>query len=166
MLETIQNFLQQTGFSMIGNDPKVLIMLLISFVLAYLAIVKKFEPLLLLPIAFGMLLTNLPGADMFHEILFAGGHIHWNLFGGAEITAEFLAELKAAGVNFTVLKDEAPSGAYMSELMGFTGDVQAMAAKLAKDVVATDCTTKRSMPTRSPSSKSSSVTPRQAAFVE
>ena len=48
--------------------------------------------------------------------------------------------LKAAGVNFTVLKDEAPSGAYMSELMGFTGDVQAMAAKLAKDIVATDAT--------------------------
>ena len=103
MLETIQNFLQQTGFSMIGNDPKVLIMLLISFVLAYLAIVKKFEPLLLLPIAFGMLLTNLPGADMFHEILFAGGHIHWNLFGGAEITAEFLAELKASGVSEAVI---------------------------------------------------------------
>ncbi|MBQ3095792.1 MAG: sodium ion-translocating decarboxylase subunit beta [Clostridia bacterium] len=107
MLETIQNFLQQTGFSMIANDPKVLIMLLISFVLAYLAIVKKFEPLLLLPIAFGMLLTNLPGADMFHEILFAGGHIHWDLFGGAEITAEFLAELKASGVSEAVINSVA-----------------------------------------------------------
>ena len=103
MLETIQNFLQQTGFAMIGNDPKVLIMLLISFVLAYLAIVKKFEPLLLLPIAFGMLLTNLPGADMFHEILFAGGHVHWDLFGGAPITAELLAELKASGVSEAVI---------------------------------------------------------------
>ena len=107
MLETIQNFLQQTGFSMIANDPKVLIMLLISFVLAYLAIVKKFEPLLLLPIAFGMLLTNLPGADMFQEILFAGGHIHWDLFGGAEITAEFLAELKASGVSEAVINSVA-----------------------------------------------------------
>ena len=38
------------------------VMLLISFVLMYLAIVKKFEPLLLLPIAFGMFLINLPGA--------------------------------------------------------------------------------------------------------
>ena len=107
MLETIQNFLQQTGFSMIANDPKVLIMLLISFVLAFLAIVKKFEPLLLLPIAFGMLLTNLPGADMFHEILFAGGHIHWDLFGGAPITAEFLAELKASGVSEAVINSVA-----------------------------------------------------------
>ncbi len=107
MLETIQNFLQQTGFAMIGNDPKVLIMLLISFVLAYLAIVKKFEPLLLLPIAFGMLLTNLPGADMFHEILFAGGHVHWDLFGGAPITAELLAELKASGVSEAVINSVA-----------------------------------------------------------
>ena len=66
----------------------------ISFVLMYLAIVKKFEPLLLLPIAFGMLMTNLPGAEMFHEILFAGGHVHWDLFGGAPITAEFINGLE------------------------------------------------------------------------
>ncbi len=86
MLEAIQNFLSQTGFSMFGADGnwKCLIMLAVSFVLAYLAIVKKFEPLLLLPIAFGMLLTNLPGAEMFHEALFAGGHVHWDLFGGAD----------------------------------------------------------------------------------
>ena len=38
------------------------VMLLVSFILMYLAIVKKFEPLLLLPIAFGMFLINLPGA--------------------------------------------------------------------------------------------------------
>lgn len=38
------------------------VMLLVSFVLMYLAIVKKFEPLLLLPIAFGMFLVNIPGA--------------------------------------------------------------------------------------------------------
>ena len=38
------------------------VMLLVSFVLFYLAIARKFEPLLLVPIAFGMLLSNLPGA--------------------------------------------------------------------------------------------------------
>ncbi len=43
-----------------------LVMYLIAFVLIYLAIGKKFEPLLLLPIAIGMLLTNLPGANLFH----------------------------------------------------------------------------------------------------
>ncbi|NLD88185.1 MAG: sodium ion-translocating decarboxylase subunit beta [Clostridiales bacterium] len=60
----------------------MLIMIAIAFVLSYLAIVKKFEPLLLLPIAFGMLLTNLPGAGMYHEELFADGYVHWNMFGG------------------------------------------------------------------------------------
>ena len=74
-MEAIINFLQQTGFSLIAENWKVLVMILIAFVLMYLAIVKKFEPLLLLPIAFGMLLTNLPGAEMFHEELFAEGHV-------------------------------------------------------------------------------------------
>ena len=75
----------------------------VACILLYLGIVKKFEPLLLVTIAFGMLLTNLPGAEMFHEILFAGGHIHWDLFGGAPITAQFLAEMKASGVTDAVL---------------------------------------------------------------
>ena len=66
-----EGFIQRYGF---------IIMILISLVLLYLAIVKKFEPLLLLPIAFGMLLTNLPGANMFHEALFADGHVHWSMF--------------------------------------------------------------------------------------
>ena len=48
------------------NCWQTIVMLLVSFVLIYLAIGKKFEPLLLLPIAVGMLLTNLPGAGMFH----------------------------------------------------------------------------------------------------
>jgi len=79
-METIMNFLNQTGFSMIAENPKVLAMLLIACVLMYLAIVRKFEPLLLVTIAFGMLLTNLPGAEVFHEELFAGGHVHWDMF--------------------------------------------------------------------------------------
>ena len=82
-METIINFLNQTGFSLIADNWKVLVMIGISCLLLYLAIVKKFEPMLLLPIAFGMLLTNLPGAEMFHEALFADGHVHWDLFGGS-----------------------------------------------------------------------------------
>ena len=81
MLDTIINFLQSTGFAFIANNWTSLIMIAVACVLLYLAIVKKFEPLLLLPIAFGMLLTNLPGADMYHEQLFAGGHVHWEMFG-------------------------------------------------------------------------------------
>ncbi len=102
-MEAIINFLQQTGFYMISENPMQLIMIVIACVLAYLAIVKKFEPLLLLPISFGMLLTNLFGAEMYHEILFAGGHINWELFGGAPITAEFIQEMEAAGVSETLL---------------------------------------------------------------
>ena len=104
-MPAIINFLQQTGFYMFGQEGNwmCLIMIGISFALLYLAIVKGFEPLLLLPIAFGMLCTNLPGADMFHEILFAGGHVHWELFGGNAITQELLDELAAAKVSQAVL---------------------------------------------------------------
>ncbi len=66
----------------LGNWP-ALIMIGVACVLLYLAIVKGFEPLLLLPIAFGMLLTNLLGSEVFHEELFLGGHVNWGLFGGA-----------------------------------------------------------------------------------
>ncbi|MEG1776916.1 MAG: sodium ion-translocating decarboxylase subunit beta [Clostridia bacterium] len=72
-----------SGIYALISDPKPLIMLSIACILIYLAIVKKYEPLLLLPIAFGMLLTNLPIAGMYHSELFAGGHTNWNLFGGA-----------------------------------------------------------------------------------
>ena len=74
MIESLLNFLQSTGLAaMIQNAQDTLaaggnflqvagtpIMLAVACVLLYLAIVKKFEPLLLLPIAFGMLLSNLP----------------------------------------------------------------------------------------------------------
>ena len=94
-METIMNFLRQTGFSMIGDNWKMLVMIAIALVLAYLAIVKKFEPLLLLPISFGMLLTNLPGANLFHEELFAGGHVHWAALAGSE-------QIEIGGVMTTV----------------------------------------------------------------
>ena len=79
MIQAIQNFLEQTGIALLfeGDGWKNLIMIGIACVLCYLAIVKKFEPLLLLPIAIGMLLTNLPGLGIFHESYFAGGHVHW-----------------------------------------------------------------------------------------
>ncbi len=74
---------QTSGVFYFMQDPLALIMVGIACVLLYLAIVKQFEPLLLLPIAFGMLLTNLLGSEVFHEELFAGGHVNWGLFGGA-----------------------------------------------------------------------------------
>ena len=86
--EALMNFIDQTGImNMIHNaDWKSIIMIVISFVLLYLAIGKGFEPLLLLPIAFGMLLTNLPGAGMYHSEIFINetGHINWAAFSNSD----------------------------------------------------------------------------------
>ena len=78
--KAIGDFVDQAGFKGFAKDWRFAVMILVAFVLLYLAIVKKFEPLLLMPIAFGMLLTNLPGAGMYHAEFFAGGHVHWGDF--------------------------------------------------------------------------------------
>lgn len=73
MLEAIRTFLEKTGIAQLFSTDgwwKTLIMYVIIGALFYLAIVKKFEPLLLLPIAFGMLLANLPGAELMHMDFF------------------------------------------------------------------------------------------------
>lgn len=79
-MEALVEFLKQTGFYLIKDNPLCLVMFAIAFVLLYLGIKKQFEPLLLVPIAVGMILTNLPGANMFHSEIFAGGHIDWSVF--------------------------------------------------------------------------------------
>lgn len=61
-----------SGFYLMSADWRQLIMIGLACVLLYLGIVKKFEPLLLIGIAFGMLLTNLPGADMYHPEFWQG----------------------------------------------------------------------------------------------
>ena len=80
--ESLIRFGESTGlagfFSAMGWGN--IVMIGIAFFLLYLAIRHKFEPLLLLTIAFGMLLTNLPGANLYHTELFAGGHVHWDIF--------------------------------------------------------------------------------------
>ena len=71
--EAIFNFLAKTGIAILFSDAnwwKYLVMYVIIGALFYLAIVKKFEPLLLLPIAFGMLIANLPGAELIHTDFF------------------------------------------------------------------------------------------------
>ena len=84
MGEKVSKFLNDTGFAQLfAGNWLCLVMIVVACVLFYLAIVKKFEPLLLLPIAFGMLLTNLPGAGLFHPELFDGGHVHWEAFTNA-----------------------------------------------------------------------------------
>ncbi|NLH97759.1 MAG: sodium ion-translocating decarboxylase subunit beta, partial [Clostridiaceae bacterium] len=64
-LDAVRTILQDSGFAALTWQHCVMIVL--SFVLIYLAIAKKFEPLLLLPIAFGMLLANLPVAGLMAE---------------------------------------------------------------------------------------------------
>ena len=54
------SILASSGFASFAEDPRSLIMIIIACVLLYMGIGKKFEPLLLVPIAFGMLLANLP----------------------------------------------------------------------------------------------------------
>ena len=69
MLTKIETFLGTTGVAKLfaqSNWWQYLVMYVIIGALFYLAIVKKFEPLLLMPIAFGMLLANLPGAELIH----------------------------------------------------------------------------------------------------
>lgn len=90
ILDSVVNFWQQTGFVLLVENWKCIVMILISLVLMYLAIVKKFEPLLLLSIAFGMLVTNLPGANMFHEEIFVGGHINWATLSSAGGLLDYL----------------------------------------------------------------------------
>ena len=104
-MEPILNFIADTGFYQFfqAGGWKNLVMIAIACVLLYLGVHKKYEPLLMCTIAFGMLLTNLPGANMYHEIFFAGGHIHWDLIGGAPITQEFLTEMAGMGVAEEVL---------------------------------------------------------------
>lgn len=85
MLESLVSFMSSTGiYAMFADGAvsaiKTIIMIVIACVLLYLAIVKKFEPLLLLPIAFGMLLTNLPmlkdsAAIMMHTEFFTDPEI-------------------------------------------------------------------------------------------
>ena len=79
---SLSDFFGSMGISKIimewgAGNWRYLVMIAIGCLLLYLAIVKQFEPLLLLPIAMGMILTNIPDAGLFHSELFAGGHVHW-----------------------------------------------------------------------------------------
>ncbi len=81
MWQTINNFFHSTGFSAFTWGQ--VLMILVSFVLMYLAIKKGFEPLLLVPIAFGMFLTNLPLAGlMAHPVGEEPGGLLYYLYQG------------------------------------------------------------------------------------
>lgn len=77
--KTLAGIIGESGFAGFIDNPKCLIMILIAFVLLYLGIGKKFEPLLLVTIAFGMLLVNLPGANLMED-----GHLINLFYKGVE----------------------------------------------------------------------------------
>ena len=85
-LNSLNNLWQRTGlFTLFSGEAtwQNLVMVLIACVLVYLAIVKKFEPLLLLPIAFGMFIVNIPGA---YRILFGEkGYIITDVLANVEV---------------------------------------------------------------------------------
>ncbi len=70
-VDTLVGLVEGSGFMgfLVEGGWKNIIMILISFVLFYLAVVKQYEPLLMLPIAFGMMLTNLPITGLYHPEL-------------------------------------------------------------------------------------------------
>jgi oxaloacetate decarboxylase beta subunit len=81
-IDALKNIWESSGIYAITWQQAV--MIVIAGVLIYMAIGKKCEPLLLLPIAFGMLLSNLPIAGLYHSEIFAGGHVHWDMLGGGD----------------------------------------------------------------------------------
>ncbi len=64
MGDILDRLYEMTAISNIAENPSFLLMYLIAFGLLYLGIVKKYEPLLLVPIAFGVLIANFPGGEM------------------------------------------------------------------------------------------------------
>ncbi|MDR0757031.1 MAG: sodium ion-translocating decarboxylase subunit beta [Tannerella sp.] len=64
MNDILQKLYEMTAFGNIIAEPQILIMYALAFTLLYLGIVKEYEPLLLIPIAFGVLIANFPGGDM------------------------------------------------------------------------------------------------------
>ena len=101
ILDSLVDFVGQMGFTV--GDWGNYVMIAVSFLLMYLAIVKKYEPMLMLTIAFGMLLTNLPGANMFHSELFADD-APWLPLGQSNSASSAECNLTSLLCNFKILK--------------------------------------------------------------
>ena len=97
----VTGLLQSTGF--VSNDPRNYIMIIISCILIYLAIRKQFEPLLLLPIAFGMLLVNLFPDIMAHpQVSYEEVQAYLAAHNGVEPVADIV---KIAGVDYYQIQE-------------------------------------------------------------
>jgi len=114
-IDGITSFINNTGLAKIfapsaeaalvfaGVDFGTIIMLVIACVLIYLAIGKQFEPLLLLPISFGMLLANLPMSNLMHNVFFVGsGEEHFVMDFGQILHEGGLLDLLYLGVKLGI----------------------------------------------------------------
>ena len=92
IVSNIQQIFANSGYAAIAADWRYLVMIIIACVLLYLAIVRKFEPLLLLPIAFGMLMANLPLDNIIHMDIFINEtqHIDWAMLGTSGGLADYI----------------------------------------------------------------------------
>ena len=94
ILTNLQSILANSGFAQffVEGGYRYVIMIAVACILLYLAIVHKFEPLLLLPIGFGMLMANLPLDNIIHMEIFINEtqHIHWQMLGESGGLADYL----------------------------------------------------------------------------
>ena len=96
IIQNIQGIFAASGWAVLGDFAaggwKYAVMIVVACVLLYLAIVKQFEPLLLLPIGFGMLMANLPLDNIIHMEIFLNetGHINWEMLGNSGGLADYL----------------------------------------------------------------------------
>lgn len=110
IVSSLGNLWESTGlYDLVNNFTTTgwqqLVMIAIACVLVYLAVVKKFEPLLLLPIAFGMFIVNIPGA---YRILFGTkGYIVTDTLSGQEVARGTLAEISTFFGQSSALTEEA-----------------------------------------------------------
>ena len=104
ILETLGRLGETSGFFMLFSDFRQIIMIVLACVLLYFGLVKKFEPLLLIGIAFGMLLTNLPGSHMYHPEL-------WDAYIAGELR---LTDIVHEGGLLDILYIGVKSGLYPS----------------------------------------------------
>lgn len=108
ILDTIKTLWQSSGIynicaNFLDTGWQTLVMIIIACVLLYLAIGKKFEPLLLVPIATGMLLANIGGGQIFNSACFADGHVHWEAFNGIGMAMEDGTIVKAGLFDYLYL---------------------------------------------------------------
>ena len=94
ILTNLQSILANSGFAQffVEGGYRYVIMIAVACILLYLAIVHKFEPLLLLPIGFGMLMANLPLDNIIHMEIFINEtqHINWQMLGESGGLAVYL----------------------------------------------------------------------------